>query len=355
MKIIKEGKDAVIATIKALSCGQLVFMATETVYIAAVDAENENAVKKLISYKNRPYGKPFSVGVFDIKMARKYVKINKSAEKLYKEFLPGPITIISKGRQKVAKWVEAENKTLGIRIPDYPFFQEVVKKFNKAITATSANSAFQKRPYKISDILENISEKQKKLIDLIVDAGNLPRNEPSTVIDTTIDDEPVLLRQGQITFKNKKEVLSRNEENTKNIAKELWQKYDKYKNKRSIIYCLEGKMGVGKTQFCKGLALAMGIKETVTSPSYDLENIYESKKGNLKLIHIDTWRMINPNEETQVLQIKKLIDKKSIIAIEWADKIIDTIRLLSDDAVIVWVKINYGKNVNDRFISWSTF
>lgn len=352
MKIIKEDKNAINPTIKALSEGELIFLATETVYIAAVDATNKNAVRKLISFKNRPFGKPFSVGVTDIDMAKEYVEINKTAEKLYKQFLPGPVTIVSKGKHVVAPGVEAENGTLGIRIPDYPFLQDVIKTFKKPITTTSANAAYQRRPYKLSDVINNISEKQKKLIDLMIDAGELPHNEPSTVIDTTIDDTPIVLRQGEIKIKNKNEVLSRSEENTKNIAKELWQKYEDYKGKRAIIFALEGKMGVGKTQFVKGLALAMGISEVVTSPSYDLEYVYESKLKKTKLFHIDTWRMIDPNREISDLETKSKISDKSVIAIEWADRITDTIRKYSEDAIVVWVNINYGKNEKDRLISW---
>lgn len=346
MQIIKEGKDAIKLAVEALKSGDLVFMATETVYIAAVDATNPKAVKKLVSFKNRPFGKPFSVGVTDIKMAEKYVNLNETAKKLYKQFLPGPVTVVSTGKHVVADGVEAENGTLGIRIPDYPFFQAVCKLFKKPITTTSANASYQRRPYKLSDILENISKKQTDLIDLMIDAGELPHNEPSTVIDTTLDDEMVILRQGDIKVKNEIELLSRSEENTQNIGKELWQKYEIYNGKRAIIFALEGQMGAGKTQFVKGLAKAMNIKETITSPSYDLLNTYKS------LIHIDTWRMIDPNQELADLKISELISDKSVIAIEWADRTIDEIKKYSDDAIIIWVKIIYGKKDEERLISW---
>ncbi len=352
MKSTKESSKVIDVAVKALDSGQLVFMATETVYIAAVDATNKNAVKKLVAFKNRPFGKPFSVGVTDIKMAEKYVILNETARNLYKRFLPGPVTVISTGKHNLAKGVEAENGTLGIRIPDYHFFQEVCKKLDKPITATSANASYQKRPYKLADILDNISEKQKKLVDLMIDAGELPHNEPSTVIDTTLDDQPVILRQGEIKLKKKNEVLSRSEENTQNIAKELWQKYDSFVGKRAIIFALEGKMGVGKTQFVKGLAKAMGIKEEVTSPSYDLLNSYDL------LTHIDTWRMLNPNKELEDIGMKDLIHDKSVLAIEWADRTVTEIRKYSEEAIIIWIKIKYPSdnsaqaNENYRLISW---
>lgn len=346
MKIIPENKEAVEVAIESLKNGELIFMATETVYIAAVDATSEEAVKKLVSFKNRPFGKPFSVGVTDIEMAKQYVVLNKTAKDLYDRFLPGPVTVVSTGRHKVANGVEAENGTLGIRIPDYKFFQDVCSKFGKPITATSANASYQRRPYKLSDILENISDKQNKLIDLMIDAGELPHNEPSTVIDTTLDDEPTILRQGEIKLSDKNEVLSRSEENTQNIAKELWQKYYDFSGKRAIIFALEGKMGAGKTQFVKGLAKAMGIEDLVTSPSYDLLNTYGA------LSHIDTWRMVDSDSEFKELNIKDLINDKSVLAIEWADRVISEIRQFADDAIIIWVKIEYGKEENQRNISW---
>ena len=55
-------------------------------------------------------------------MAEKYVLLNKQAKNLYERFLPGPITVVSNGKHTVAAGVEAENGTLGIRIPNYPFF-----------------------------------------------------------------------------------------------------------------------------------------------------------------------------------------------------------------------------------------
>ncbi len=352
MVTIPENDKSVDIAVNALEKGQLVFMATETVYIAAVDATNPEAVKKLVSFKNRPFGKPFSVGVTGISMAEKYVELNKTAKDLYERFLPGPVTVVSSGTHKVAEGVEAENGTLGIRIPDYKFFQKVCNKLNKPITATSANASYQRRPYKLSDILDNISEKQKKLIDLMIDAGELPHNEPSTVIDTTLDDTPVILRQGEIKLKDTNEVLSRSDENTQNIAKELWQKYEEYSGKRAIIYALEGQMGAGKTQFVKGLARAMGITESVVSPSYDLLSSYQLIVNSQQLVHIDTWRMINPNQELKDLDIKSLLDNNSVVAIEWADRAIEEIKSYSDDAIIIWVKIEYGKNTDDRLISW---
>ena len=119
MQIIKNSKGAVDAAVKVLDEGGLIIYPTETLYGIGADATNPEAIKKLTEYKDSPFGKPYSVAVTDQKMAEEYVELNNTAKNLYKEFLPGPLTVISKGKHKVAKGVESEEGTLGIRIPSY--------------------------------------------------------------------------------------------------------------------------------------------------------------------------------------------------------------------------------------------
>jgi L-threonylcarbamoyladenylate synthase len=346
MEIIKKENLSLDKVVAVLNKGGLVIFPSETTYGAAVDATNPKAVQKLNSYKARPFGKPYSIAVTGCKMAEKYATLNKTALNLYQNFLPGPLTVISKGKGVVAPGVESEDGTLGIRVPDYPLVLKIVKAFGKPITATSANASYKKRPYKVSDILNNLSLKQKGLIDLIIDAGELPPNEPSTVIDTTLDD-PTILRQGEIKFSKKNTILSRSPESTQNLAKELWQKYEKFQGQRAIVFALEGPMGAGKTVFTKGLGKAMEIKDTVISPTFNLEEEYD--KG--KLIHIDAWRLEKADELNNLGFPKRLTDK-SVIAIEWAERVADEIRKHNEEAIIIWVKISYRKNPQHRKITF---
>lgn len=350
MKIIKMNGSSVVEAVKTLKEGGLVIYPTETLYGIGADATNQKSIQKLSKYKNRPFGKPYSIAVTDQKMASLFVELNPTAKKLYKEFLPGPLTVISNGKHTLAPGVESEDGTLGVRIPNYKLVTDIVRKLGKPITATSANASYKKRPYQISDILENLSDKQKNLIDLIIDAGELPRNEPSTVIDTTLDD-PVTLRQGEIKFSKQNEVFSRSEENSQNIAKEIWQKYEIHKGKRAIIFALQGEMGTGKTIFTKGLARAMGITETVTSPTFTLENEYRVPGSESLLYHFDAWRLEDA-DELKALGFEDLIKNKAVISIEWAERVAETIREFDDEAIIIWIRITFGKRDEDRTISW---
>jgi L-threonylcarbamoyladenylate synthase len=345
VKITPIDRVSIGDVVKTIESGGLVIFPCETVYGIAVDAKNEIAVIKLGQYKQRPLGKPYAIMVSDQNMAEEYVELNQTAIKLYKTFLPGPLTVISSGKHKVAAGIESETGTLGVRIPDYEFMLVLIRQLGRPIVATSANASYKRRPYKVTDILDNISDKQKRLIDLIIDAGELPHREPSTVIDTTMDDT-ITLRQGDVFINNKQSVFSRSEEDTRNIGKEMWQKYEKYFGQRAIVFALEGKMGAGKTQFTKGLAKAIGIEDEVVSPTFTLEMDYKN------LIHIDAWRMQN-EDELEALDYAKKITDKSVVVIEWADRVEKIIRKYNDEAVVVWIKIEYGKEVNDRIINWN--
>lgn len=370
MRIIKASVANIDDIAQVLREGGLVIMPTETIYGAMTDATNPAAVEKLTHFKNRPFGKPYSIAVTSLEMAKKYADVNPTAEKIYQKFLPGPVTVISKtqstnSQARLAPGVASEKNTVGIRIPDYKLVVDVANKLGRPITATSANASYKKRPYKIDDILENISSQQKKLIDLIIDAGELPHREPSTVIDTALDDIATL-RQGEIKFNNGNEILSRSEEETRNFGKEMWQKHEQFSGQRAIVFALTGEMGAGKTQFTKGLAKAMGVEEEVVSPTFSLENRYEAPiakhqnpdnnqflNSKITLSHIDSWRMEN-DEELKVLGFDSLITDRSVIAIEWADRVSDFIRKYNEEAIIIWINISYGRNDNERIIKWTT-
>jgi tRNA threonylcarbamoyladenosine biosynthesis protein TsaE len=96
-------------------------------------------------------------------------------------------------------------------------------------------------------------------------------------------------------------------------------------NKR--IWILEGDLGAGKTTFTKAVCKELGVKETVSSPTFALINEYEGNYDNqdLKTIyHCDFYRINNPNEVLE-LGIEEYFEKAeengNYCFIEWASKI----------------------------------
>ena len=93
------------------------------------------------------------------------------------------------------------------------------------------------------------------------------------------------------------------------------------------ILALRGELGSGKTTFVQGLAIGLGIKDRVISPSFILMRKYTPKniKHSVKinLYHIDLYRLDEiSSDEINNLGINDLWrDKENIVIIEWAEKI----------------------------------
>lgn len=328
-------KDIINQAVRSLQAGGLVIYPTETCYGAGVDATNQIAVNKLLRYKSRREGKPLSVAVTDIKMAAKYVKPNSTAKNLYQKFLPGPLTVISRGRQKVAAGVESEMNTLGIRISSYPLVNQIIKKLGRPITATSANVSYKPRPYSIPQLLKCTSKKQQNLIDLFIDAGTLAKRPVSTIVDTTFDDPLILRRTERSVLKGywipkRTDLVVKSPQETKNLAKTLCLKHWNSLQKQPLVFLLIGDLGSGKTQFCKGIGEFLQIKTPITSPTYTLEKEYQYDRHNLSglFLHLDTWRLQNL-AELDLLNLPNRLKPKNIIAIEWADRTLEPILKLA--------------------------
>ncbi|MDQ3008339.1 MAG: L-threonylcarbamoyladenylate synthase [bacterium] len=310
---------------RVIKAGGLVIFPTETTYGAGVDATNQAAVDKLLAYKTRREGKPLSIAVTDIHMAEQYVELSDSARRLYERFLPGPITVISHSTGKVALGVASEFGTLGVRIPDYELVLEIVDLLGKPMTATSANASGEKRPYSISDLMANLTTKQQSLIDLVIDAGTLPPNPPSTIIDTTLS-TPTTLREGTLeagsSLADSLDLLSVSEAETKAIAQRLLLKHWELLKSDGLVIGLDGELGVGKTIFTKGAADFLQIQETVASPTYTYIEEYDFDRHGFtgQLYHLDMWK-IETEEEWQRLEVASLIRAGTVVIIEWYSQV----------------------------------
>lgn len=322
--------------VETLAAGGIVIYPTETCYGVGVDATNPEAVKNVLQYKRRPEGKPISIAVVDREMASEYVEINQQAKSFYDKFLPGPYTVISKSRGKVEKALESERGTLGIRIPDQQLIRKIVKEFGKPITSTSANSAGKKTPYTIADIKENISNKQLELVDLIIDAGKLPQNPPSTVVDTTRADLQIIRAGANLPYTDEQQFTVNSALEMQQIGEDFIKQYLTDLENKCVVVLFNAQLGAGKTQFVKGLAKGMSITELVKSPTYTIMEEYEV--GDYKLIHFDAWRLESMTEFEQ-LNVEQYIAPKNVIAIEWAGGTMEFFQQFFTDPQVIFVQI----------------
>jgi L-threonylcarbamoyladenylate synthase len=343
INIKKEKNLAIKKAVEVLKNGGLIVYPTETCYGLGGDATNPEALKKIMKYKKLRGSKPISVAVANKEMAKEYVEINEMANNLYENYLPGPITVISMSKGKLQPPVVSMQGAVGIRHPDYDFTLDLIKTYGKPITATSANVSYKSPPYNIDQLIKDLPKKSLKLISLFLDAGTLPKNQPSTVLDTTMNQLSVL-RQGRVEFedaiiKNEKieEKETKSTEETISLGKEFTKKY--LSKNQPVVVALSGELGAGKTQFAKGVGQALDVKEIVNSPTYTIINEYEYiHEGKKKtLAHMDTWKL--QEDELETSGLIQHLEQGNIVLIEWADKFYQEISALCDNMNIPIYKV----------------
>lgn len=350
-KLTEKNKTLTInQAVKVLENTGIVILPTDTVYGLLVDATNEKAVKKLIEFKSRPPGKAISVFVSDFSMMKKYVNVTPKQESILKELLPGPFTVILKSNHRTSKLLESEKGTLGIRIPHYDFLTEAVKKFGKPITATSANLSGRPPYYQIDPLLKELPQSKKQLVDLVINAGKLAHNKPSTVIDLTLPTVKIL-RHGDIVQTNTQSFVSKSAHQTRKIGQYLLEKYKKYVSKKPLVFIIEGELGVGKTVMVKGIAEMLGI-HNIISPTFVVYYEYKTSIRDIKLLyHFDLYQLEDP-EEFKHLGIENLLKPNMLLCFEWGEKTGEIINKLKQKARMLYISMKYI-NENEREIKIS--
>lgn len=111
--------------------------------------------------------------------------------------------------------------------------------------------------------------------------------------------------------------ITNSEKETFNFAKKFAKRL-----KGGEIIGLTGDLGAGKTVFAKGLAAGLGVKKNITSPTFVLMKVYQTKYPNIKyLIHIDAYRLKTPQDLIAIGAEEYFNRPDTVTVIEWADKI----------------------------------
>lgn len=139
-----------------------------------------------------------------------------------------------------------------------------------------------------------------------------------------------------------KKYISHNPSDTKKIAAHLAANF-----KGGEIIGLIGNLGAGKTNFVQGLAEYLGVEDTVNSPTFVLMKPYPTKNKKCKLlVHIDCYRLNNPEELLALGVGEYFNDLKCLTVIEWADKIKSVLPVKT-----LWLQLERGKKETERIIT----
>ena len=84
------------------------------------------------------------------------------------------------------------------------------------------------------------------------------------------------------------------------------------------VITLTGDLGAGKTTLTQSIAKGMGIKKTVSSPTFTIVQVYE--EGRMPFYHFDVYR-IGDIEEMDEIGYEDYFYGEGLCMIEWANLI----------------------------------
>ena len=185
--------SVVDAAAHALAAGGIVVYPTETLYGLGADAWNAAALQRLVELKGREVGKPIAVLISDTQMLEDLVEeVSERAAELMRRFWPGPLTIVLRARTSVSRVLTGGSDGIGVRVSSHPTATGLVRALGRPVTAPSANPARMRPPTRVDEARAYFGTQ----VDFYLDAGTLPGEPASTVVDAR--DDVRVIRDGAV-------------------------------------------------------------------------------------------------------------------------------------------------------------
>lgn len=176
--------------------GAILLMPTDSQYALACDYKNKKGIERIRKIRNLGDDDHLSLLCDSLSGISTFAHISDRNFKLIKRLIPGPYTLILPATKKVPKLlIHPKKETVGIRVPDYPICQELVKEVGRPMLAITA-----KKPKMDNGTLKEFEREPflrefEKLVDVTIDnQQELPAQE-TTIIDMT-DETARILREG---------------------------------------------------------------------------------------------------------------------------------------------------------------
>jgi len=137
--------------------------------------------------------------------------------------------------------------------------------------------------------------------------------------------------------------IVKSEEETVALAREIVER----RKGEKIVFALHGDLGAGKTRFAQGVALALGVKEPVCSPTFAIALAYTGDRG-VRFTHIDLYRLSDEGA-VEDFGFEEILAQSDVTAIEWPER---AGRLLPPQTT--HISFAFGATENERRITSST-
>lgn len=176
--------------------GGVIAFPTDTVYGVGASLNHPSALRRIYDMKGRGPQKPLPILISrpDV-IDHLSDNVDEDLIELALRFWPGPLTVVLKAASHLPAEVIAPDGTIGIRLPDHSVPLAIAQRTDGAIATTSANLSGTPSTHTAAEVQDAFGAN----IDMVLDGGRTPGDNPSTVV-RRCGDEIVVLREGAITL-----------------------------------------------------------------------------------------------------------------------------------------------------------
>lgn len=180
--------------VQIINIGGIVALPTDSCYALVCQLDNKDAVERVRRIRGVDDKHHLTLLCRDLSEIAQYAKVDNWQYRLLKAATPGPYTFILEATKEVPRRLSHPlRKTIGLRVPENRIAHALLEELHQPLLGTTLILPEQKEPLTSADEIRQQLEKQ---IELVIDSGACSL-EPTTVIDLSNDDKPLLLRQGR--------------------------------------------------------------------------------------------------------------------------------------------------------------
>ncbi|MCK4847489.1 MAG: threonylcarbamoyl-AMP synthase [Candidatus Heimdallarchaeota archaeon] len=182
--------------------GAVVVFPTDTVYgLGTIATEENKNIERIFRIKKRSFSKPLSV-LMTMNMLHKYIEAPDEVFTALSKIWPARITfILNQNQNSIIKLSNSlntsGNNTIACRVPVHNILLQILHGIDVPIIGTSANVSGTTSSYDFTTVYNKLYSEE---IDLWINQGKLPQHSPSTLVDFTDHQNPIILRQGDYNF-----------------------------------------------------------------------------------------------------------------------------------------------------------
>ncbi len=177
-----------------LHAGGIAAIPTDSSYALVCHLDDKAAAEQLRRLRGVDDKHLLTLLCRDLSELATYARVDNRQYRLLKLGTPGPFTFILQATKEVPRRVShPQRRTIGLRVPDHRTAQALLAELGQPLLATTLIAPGEREPMNEA---QAIRSRFQKTLQAVLDAGACPM-QPTTVIDLSQGDEPVLVRRGR--------------------------------------------------------------------------------------------------------------------------------------------------------------